>query len=332
MRADRLLSILFLLQIHRRLTAGELARRLEVSERTIHRDMDALSTAGIPVTAERGSNGGWVLLEDFRTNLTGLNETEIQAMFLANPTRLLTDLGLKQAAESALIKLLAALPSMSRQGAEYARQRIYVDAAGWHDVNEDISALPSLQEAIWQERKMRLSYERGDGAAVERLVDPLGLVAKGNVWYLVAAVDGSLRTYRVSRVRAAVVTDEPAVRPDDFDLAAYWRQSTVDFRANLPRYAAVVRAASETFPRMQHAGRFGRVEHIDPPDANGWCRVEMMFDVEDEAVGYVLSYGPLMEALEPASLREKVIEAAQGVVAMYQSIGQQETVRDDFSL
>src|SRR5262249_53478914 len=156
------------------------------SERTIHRDMGALGAAGVPVTAERGTGGGWRLIEGYRTNLTGLNAAEIRALFLAKPPRLLADLGLDKAAEAALIKLLAALPSGSRQGAEDIRQRIHVDVPGWGRGAESVPCLPALQEAIWQERRARITYERED-ATVERLVDPLGLVAKGRVWYLVAA-------------------------------------------------------------------------------------------------------------------------------------------------
>src|SRR5438874_11494791 len=130
MRADRLLSILLILQVHQRITARELSKRLEVSERTIHRDMEALGAAGVPVYAERGTGGGWVLSEAYQTNLTGLNEAEIQSLFLANPPHLLADLGLRQASEGALIKLLAALPSISRRDAEFARQRLHVDGAG----------------------------------------------------------------------------------------------------------------------------------------------------------------------------------------------------------
>ncbi|HEX8186484.1 MAG TPA: YafY family protein, partial [Blastocatellia bacterium] len=218
MRADRLLSIMLLLQVHRRITARELASRLEVSERTIHRDMDALSGAGIPVFAERGSGGGWALMEEYRTNLTGLNKDEIQALFLVNPSRLLADLGLGKASDAALIKLRAALPSVSRDEAEYARQRIYVDLAGWNHSQETIPHLPALQEAIWRERKLRFTYERTGCDGVERLVDPLGLVAKGSAWYLVAAVEGETRSYRISRVKDVEIMDEPCARPEGFDL------------------------------------------------------------------------------------------------------------------
>lgn len=317
MRADRLLSILLTLQVHQRVTARALAERLEVSERTIYRDMDALSGAGIPVLAERGANGGWMLLEEYRTNLTGLNPAETQALFLTKPAQLLADLGLDKAAEAALVKLLAALPTMQRRDAEYARQRILVDTAGWHQTQEDLSALPILQEAIWQERKLQLIYQRGDGTGVERLVDPLGLVAKGSVWYLVAAVEGEARTYRVSRVQAANVTDQRSVRPPHFDLAAYWAESSASFIANLPRYVATVRVALEIVPELGYMGRLARIENIEPAEADGWVKVSIRFDVEQEACAYVLGFGDQIEVLEPPELREKVMQLAQRVVAFY---------------
>jgi predicted DNA-binding transcriptional regulator YafY len=317
MRADRLLSILLLLQVQRRITAGELAKRLEVSERTIYRDMEALSAAGIPVAAERGAGGGWILLEPYETNLTGLNVAEIQALFLTKPARLLADLGLGQAYEAAVIKLLAALPSMNRHDAEYVRQRIYVDSAGWQPSEANGAAFPVLQEAVWQERKLQLSYQRSDGTPVQRCVDPLGLVAKGSVWYLVAGVEGEARTYRVSRVIEAVMTDEPSVRLEGFDLAAYWNQSAADFKANLPRYMVTVRIHPSILPRIHYTGRFARIEQLYPPDEDGWTRAEIRFDVEEEACGYVLGFGARIEVLEPAVLRERVIREAEGVVAFY---------------
>jgi predicted DNA-binding transcriptional regulator YafY len=316
MRADRLLSILMHLQSRPRVTARELADRLEVSERTIYRDMDALGAAGIPVFAERGANGGWELTEDYQTNLTGLNETEIQTLFLSKPARVLADLGLEKAAEAALIKLLAALPAIRRQDAEYVRQRIHIDGAGWNRYEEAAPLLPKLQEAIWQERRVRLMYQRED-VTVERLIDPLGLVAKGSVWYLVAAVDGALRTYRVSRVRDAEVTGEPCVRPPDFDLAAYWEQSSVEFKANLPRYPAVLRVAPGIVSRARALWRYGRIEHESPADADGWVTINVIFEVEWEACASVLSFGPAIEVLEPQSLREQVIEAVERMIELY---------------
>ncbi|MEK6407424.1 MAG: YafY family protein [Acidobacteriota bacterium] len=317
MRADRLLSVLLLLQVHRRLTARELAKRLEVSERTIHRDMEALSAAGFPVFAERGSGGGWMLVEGYKTNLTGLNKDEIQALFLTKPLRLLADLGLAKASDAAMLKLSAALPSSYRDNAEHARQRIHIDITGWNRSDEAVRLLPVLQQAVWQERKLKFTYERAGCDPVERLADPLGLVAKGSVWYLVAVVDGDIRSYRVSRVVSAELTGEPCVRPKGFDLAEHWEQSTVSFKAQLPRYQATVRAHPDVFPRMSFAGRFARIEHADPPDSDGWIKVAMRFDVEEMACEYALGFGSKMEVLEPETLREKVITAAKSVIAFY---------------
>jgi predicted DNA-binding transcriptional regulator YafY len=318
MRADRLFSIVLLLQSHRHLTGRDLARRLEVSERTIHRDMDALSGAGIPVTASRGAGGGWSLLGDYRTNLTGLNEAEIQSLFVTRPSRLLADLKLEKASEGALLKLLAALPSIYRRGAEYARQRIHIDVTGWTRSEEAVPLLHALQEAVWQERKLRMTYDRGvECEAVERVIDPLGLVAKGSVWYLVAAVEGAVRSYRVSRIQRVEHMDEPCVRPADFDLASFWEQSAAQFRAHLPRYQATVRVRSEIIPRMPYAGRFARVERTGQPDEDGWVEVSLRFDAEEMACEYALSFGTQLEVLEPLALREKVIRCAESVVAFY---------------
>lgn len=317
MRADRLLSILLHLQVHRRITACELAKRLEVSERTIYRDMDALSAAGIPVVAERGTGGGWALLEEYKTNLTGLNEAEIQTLFLTQPARLLADLGLRQTSEAALIKLLASLPSISRRGAEYIRQRIHVDVTGWHHTEEDITALPILQEAIWRERELQFTYQRNDGKLVERLAAPLGLVAKGTVWYLVAIVEEEIRSYRVSRIRDAMITDQPYTRPQGFDLAQYWSQSSASFVASLPRYPATLRMTPAAFQHIPPISRLIHVEHVEPPDAGGWITVRVVFETEDSACGYILSHGAQIEVVEPLELRERVISLAASVIEFY---------------
>jgi predicted DNA-binding transcriptional regulator YafY len=318
MRADRLVSILLLLQVNRRTTARELAKRLEVSERTIHRDMDALCSAGVPVVADRGNGGGWGLMEAYKTNLTGLNHGEILSLFLTKPTQLLNDLGLHQASEGALIKLLAALPSMSRRDAEYARQRIHIDTAGWRNSPENVASLPVLQEAIWQERRLKFLYERAGCEPSERLADPLGLVAKGSVWYLVASVESAPRTYRVSRISDARITDQAcAARPPDFDLATYWNQSAAEFQAGLPRFYAKIRMGPGVTRWLDYRARASRVEHTEPADAQGWCTVKIRFDAEHEACQFALSFGGEAEVLEPESLRQKVIAAAQATVSLY---------------
>ena len=318
MRADRLLSIVLLLQVHRRRTARELAEELEVSERTILRDMDALGAAGIPVTAERGAGGGWSLVEGYRTELTGLSEAEAQALVVPGPRRLLADLRLDRAAEGALLKLLAALPAMVRRRADEARRKIHVDVSGWGSSPEAVPCFQAVQEAVWGERRLEMTYERGfDGEPVERRVDPLGLVAKGSVWYLVAAVEEEVRWYRVSRISAARVLDEAARLPEGFDLAAFWERSSAEFKASIPRFYATFRVHPEVLPRLWAAGRFAKVERVGEVDEEGWTRVEMRFQFEEEAAEVALSFGPRLEVLDPPSVREHVANLARAVVAFY---------------
>lgn len=319
MRADRLISIVLLLQSQRRLTARQLAERLEVSERTILRDMDALSAAGIPVTAERGTGGGWALVDRYQTTLTGLKEAEVRALFLSQPARLLSDLHLDQASELAFIKLLATLPAGYRRDAEFFRQRILVDVTGWKRTEEAVPFLPVLQDAIWQECQVVVQYRREDAPPVERKVDPLGLVAKGSVWYLVAGVAGEIRTYRVSRIQDVQLSDSVCVRPENFDLAAYWQQSAVQFVANLPRYPVRVRVAPELLPRLGYALRFARVEHTEPPDADGWSEVAIRFEIEQDACECLLGLGTQVEILEPPELRDQVMARAEAVVEFYRA-------------
>ncbi len=318
MRADRLISILLLLQIHRRMTSHELAGRLEVSERTIHRDMEALSIAGIPVFAERGTGGGWSLIEGYRSNLTGLSEAEVKALFLTRPAGLLADLGLDKAGAAGLIKLQASLPLPHQRDAAFAQERIHIDLTGWNNAKEAVPILPTLFEAVWNERKLKITYQRGgDCDAVERLVDPLGLVAKGSAWYLVAAVDTSIRSYRASRVQSAMILPASCQRPTAFDLAAYWKQSAVEFKEKFPRYAVTLRVHPNFATHLYLVGRFSRVEKIDKPDTDGWRRAVIVFQVEEMAVQGLLSLGANVEILEPLELRERIIEQAQNILSFY---------------
>jgi predicted DNA-binding transcriptional regulator YafY len=318
MRADRLLSIMLLLQIYQRLTAGELARRLEVSERTIHRDMEALSTAGVPVVAERGAGGGWALVGGYRTNLTGLNAAEIQTLFAGLPERLLADLDMGRDSDAAHVKLLAALPPSSRADAEYARRRVHVDVAGWGGGDERVLHLHTIQEAVWRGRKLLFAYGSDCDETSERVVDPLGLVAKGGVWYLVArAAGGDVRSYRVSRVTQARVSDEPCERPEGFDLAAFWAGSVARFKSHAPRFRATLRAHKSVLHLMPYAGRFSRVESLGETDAEGWATVSMRFQFEEDAAGLALGFGTKVEVIEPDGLRDKILRMAEEVVAFY---------------
>lgn len=311
MRADRLLSILLLLQSRRRVTGRELAGRLEVSERTILRDMDALSSAGIPVIAERGKCGGWSLLDDYQTKLTGLSPAEIQSLFLARPARLMSDLGLKRESEAALIKLQASLPAGAREHAELARRRILIDPRGWRDPGESIPCLPTLLDALWRGRQVRFLYARDQCDPAERTGDPLGLVAKGSTWYLVAQVGNETRTYRISRIREALVLESPAAYPPQFDLAAHWERSAAEFRENLPRYYATFLANHSIMRWIRYRGWRLEEQTLD----GDRVRIRLRFDIEDEAVQFALSFGGDIEVIEPRDLGEKVRAGARAILS-----------------
>lgn len=197
------------------------------------------------------------------------------------------------------------------------RQRLYVDVAGWQRAgDEPLTSLPVLQEAIWQERRVSIAYQRAD-AVVQRVLDPLGLVAKGRVWYLVAAVEGDVRTYRISRIQQADLLDEPCLRPPDFDLADYWQRSSAEFLATLPRTVVSVRATRQVLDRVLHAGRFIRLEQVDEPDKQGWLSARLAFELPDEACGYLLGFGTEIEVLAPLELRERIIALARDLTAFY---------------
>lgn len=328
MRADRLLTILLLLQANRRVTAQKLAKRLEVSERTIYRDIEALSAAGVPVYAERGPGGGCTLLGEYRSGLTGLNEGDVRTLLLSGVPGPLADLGLDKALEAALLKLLAALPSARRPEVERARQRLHLDAAAWNapDV-EETPHLRTIQEAVWQDRKLRLSYRRKDWEVVERVVEPLGLVAKASIWYLVGRVDGQQRVYRVSRVQAVTLTEETFERPADFDLAAYWAEWLAGFRGALAIYPVTARFAPEAIPAIPHV--FGEaahalIEQAGPPDREGRITLQLTFESGAVACSMLLGFGPLVEVLEPPELRQRVIQQAENIVAFYRQAPQYE--------
>jgi len=312
MRADRLISTLLLLQVHGRLTARDLAERLEISERTVLRDMDALTASGVPVVADRGPGGGWRLINGYQTKLTGLTAAEIQTLFFAHPPQFLQALGLGPAAEAAWLKLQAALPVASQQQAERARRSILIDPGGWQE-SKSIATLPVLLDALWRGRRVRFTYERGLGESGERLVDPLGLVARGSVWYLVASRENELRTYRVSRIREAILDEKESTRPDGFDLAAYWEKSTVEFREHLPRYHSTFLVDPSVMRWVRYRGWRLEEEHNE----GARLRIRLRFDVEEEALQFALSFGANVEVIEPADLRDKVLAAARDIVERY---------------
>jgi predicted DNA-binding transcriptional regulator YafY len=323
MRADRLLSLLMLLQARGRLTAQQLAQELEVSVRTIYRDIDALSAAGVPVYAERGPGGGCELIDDYRTNLTGLTEDEVRALFMLSVPAALDELGVSGELRAALRKLAAALPAARRGDEEMVRQRIHLDWAGWSQPDEPVPHLQAMQQAVWQDRRMQLVYRLQVGPHIvqfERTVDPHGLVAKAGVWHLVCAGDGRMRVYRVSRVLDARVTDEHFERPADFDLAAFWESWCAGQEERRPHYPVTVRVAPELVPLLPlYFGDRIRdvIAQAAPPDAEGWITLTLPFERLETARERILGFGRAVEVLEPQALRRSVIDFAAQIAAFY---------------
>jgi predicted DNA-binding transcriptional regulator YafY len=227
-KADRLISLLLLLQSRRQCSARVLAGRLEVSERTIYRDVDALSAAGVPVYAERGSNGGIVLADGYRRALTNFSEDEILSLFVSGASPL-ADLGLERGLDRALEKLHGGLADVQRRAAEKSRSRIHVDQRRWNQPEPPREILTALRRAVWDDRRVRIRYEDRKRTSSTRTVDPLGLVSKAGVWYLVARHDGELRSFRVDRIRSAQELAQRFERPAAFDLERYWRESSARF-------------------------------------------------------------------------------------------------------
>ena len=330
MRADRLLSILLLLQSRGQMTGRELAERLEVSERTLHRDMDALSAAGVPVFALRGSRGGWQLEENWRTQVPGLDEAELRALLMAQP-RILGDRKLAAAAERALGKLMASLPVPLRARAESMRQRLYVDTTGWFGGAEELSMLPIVQEAVTRDRKLKIRYssrrsrfEHAGGEAEnvsERIVDPLGLVAKGSTWYLVANTARGFRTFRVSRIQNALLLDARCERPLSFDLESHWRSATEDFLKNSPRFESVLYLhpdAAREIKTWRMAVQSAQNKH--DPSREAWVTLQVHFEDEHQAIFVVLAFGAKVEVLAPDALRASVRDELLATSTRYKNI------------
>jgi predicted DNA-binding transcriptional regulator YafY len=293
-----------MLQSEGKLTVKTLAERLEVSERTVVRDLEALSMSGVPVYAERGSRGGWRLAEGYRTNLTGMKAEEFMSLIISAHPALLQDLGIRDHFDAALQKLLAASPAPLKESAEQVRQKIHIDGAGWHESAASSPCLAAVQEAVWAERKLRIHYQRGREIAV-RTINPLGLVAKRSVWYLVAEADAEIRIYRISRIVQAEMLNETFPRPSDFQLACYWEQSIAQFRRRLPRFPAKIRLHERQLERLEQ-DRYIRMMKIEGI-GNGWAEAEMEFGTLEHACWIALSLGSDAEVLAPAELREKVV-------------------------
>jgi predicted DNA-binding transcriptional regulator YafY len=318
MRASRLLSILLMLQTRGRLTAESLAETFEVSVRTVYRDIEQLSAAGVPVYADRGPGGGFQLLDGFRTKLTGLTENEAETLFLSGLPGPATQLGLADQLLSAQLKLSAALPERSRTSAQKMAQRFHLDPVGWFRSSDQARLLPTLAHAVWTETVVEIGYRRSQ-STVTRHIHPLGLVLKAGTWYVVAERSGERRTYRVSNIESLTPSGNHFTRPKDFDLVRFWTESSRAFEVGLYREQAVLRASPRAMMRLERLGATvteAARESADAPDSDGWVRITIPIESIDQAAIDLLMLGTEAEVLKPRELRRRIATAARGMAKL----------------
>jgi predicted DNA-binding transcriptional regulator YafY len=319
MRASRLLSIQMMLETRGPMSASALAGALEVSVRTLHRDIDQLSAAGVPVYAERGRAGGFRLMDGWTTRLTGLTPSEAQAVFLSGLAGPAADLGLATPMQGAQLKLLTSLPATWRAEAQKVQSRFHLDPVDWYREADAVPQLSTVAQALWDDRQLRLRYESWE-RDVERVVHPLGLVLKAGAWYLVASAGKDPRTYRVSNVKRAEVLDARVQRPRPFELARYWAKSVARFETELYKGHADVLAtpAGLKLLRYQNAAVARAVAAAPRPRrTDGRVRLRIPVESVDQAVGQLLRLAPEVEVTGPATLRKELLARLRKVAAMY---------------
>ncbi|MFI8194358.1 helix-turn-helix transcriptional regulator [Streptomyces sp. NPDC085946] len=313
MKSSRLVSILLLLQTRGRMTAAQLAEELQVSVRTVYRDVEALGAAGVPVYGDAGHAGGYRLLDGYRTRLTGLTAGEAEALFLAGAPGPAAQLGLGARLAAARLKVRAALPPELRAHADRISGRFHLDAPGWYTDAGEAPFLPAVADAVWNSRVLHVVYRRWRAPTdVERRLEPYGLVLKAGRWYVVAGPGP--RTYRVDRILELTATEEEFTRPEGFGLAAYWAAYQRDFHDRLHRSEAVVRLA----PGVALPGRAGEAaRRTGRPDGGGWTRATVPIESVDHAHAEFLRLGTGVEVLAPAELRERIARTVTELAARY---------------
>ena len=323
MRAARLIKMVLLLQSRASMTAAELARELEVSERTVTRDAQALSEAGVPVYADRGRAGGYRLIGGYRTRLTGLARGEAEALFLSGVPGALREMGLEDAASAARLKVSAALLPSLRDASRSAAQRFHLDAPNWFAQPKAPELLPAVADAVWDDRRITARY-RSREAEVERELEPYGLVLKAGVWYLCARVAqgrGADRVYRIDRFTAVKAGEERFQRDEGFDLPAFWEERAEQFARSILRAEIVVRLSAAGVRRLPYA--------VDPasarealaaagtPGEDGWLTVTLPVESEEVAHGQLAGLGPEAEVLAPQRLRARFADDALRLGRLY---------------
>ncbi|MGW3951519.1 helix-turn-helix transcriptional regulator [Streptomyces sp. NPDC004752] len=322
MRAARLIKMVLLLQSRPSMTAAELAKELEVSERTVTRDAQALSEAGVPVYADRGRAGGYRLIGGYRTRLTGLARGEAEVLFLSGVPGALRDMGLQDAASAARLKVSAALLPSLRDAPRTAAQRFHLDAPGWFREPRTPALLPAVAEAVWDDRCLTARYRRGE-AEVERTLEPYGLVLKAGAWYVCARVPDAdvFRTYRVDRFTAVDGEGPRFTRDEEFDLPGFWAAQAERFARSLLRAEVVVRLSAQGVRRLGYVvdplSAREALRSAGEADAAGWVTATLPVESEEVAYTQLTALGPEVEVLAPAALRDRFARDAARLARLY---------------
>lgn len=322
MRASRLLSALLLLQARGRLTARQLADELHVSVRTVYRDMESLSAAGVPLYAEPGHDGGYRLVDGYRTRLTGLTGEEAEALHLSGLPGPAAELGLGGVLASLELKLAAALPEELRERAARLAQRFHLDTSLWYDAPEPVPHLLPIVRAVWDQHHIRVRYRRwAEPREVTRSLEPYGVVLKAGRWYLVAGGERGVRTYRVSHVLRLDVLEERFERPEEFDLAAHWAASLTDFDSRRTEGEAVLLVSPgllERLPQLlEPAVARAALAGARPPEPDGRIRVVIPIESAEHTAGMLLRLGAEAEVVSPPALRVKITEMVAAWARVY---------------
>ena len=318
MRASRLLSILILLQLRQRLTAADLAAEFEVSERTIYRDIDALSAAGVPVYGDRGPGGGFQLLDGYHTRLTGLSAEEAEVATMIGLPGPAAELGLGAATSAARGKLLAAIPGGGGAVADRMAARFHFDPAGWYRSRESLPSLPTIARAVFDQRLLAMRYDSWQGLR-DWTVEPLGLVLKAGVWYLAARGAGKIRVFRVSNIFDPKADEATFEWPKDFRLPTWWQGEQARFEAELFATAATVRASPEGCKRLAQQSPRGAdaVATAGAPDERGWREMTLMVEDSDHGAREMIALGAEVEVVVPDSFRARIGTLAQAIAVMH---------------
>jgi len=320
MRADRLLALLMILQSRGRVTAHQLAQELEVSERTIYRDVVALNTAGIPIFTEGGPGGGIRLVESYRTDLTGLRSEEVEALSMLNIPEPLVKLGVGQELKAGLLKLAGAISPRLQEKQQQARARIHLDSAWWFQGEDAITCLPGLQEAVWGDKRCWIAYRGDFRTRFEAVIEPYALVAKASIWHLVFRLQETMRVLRVSQIEEISILAERFQRAEDFELAEFWRGWCERIENEQPRFEVTALVAPALAERLTWLLKENQPDLLNTPpglERRDWKIMTLDFESFESARTRILGFGGAIEVLEPLALRCSLVDYAHQVAAVY---------------